>query len=99
MEKWKALGLVKLIRRGSLSKPYLIMEAGVNHEGDIKKAKTMIEQAASQELMQLNSRRTKRLLWLQNFPHRIGIQQKNPPQASIRSSRSMILFGKKSMRN
>ncbi|MGI6787994.1 MAG: N-acetylneuraminate synthase family protein [Aminobacterium colombiense] len=36
----------KLIRRGSLSKPYLIMEAGVNHEGDIKKAKTMIEQAA-----------------------------------------------------
>lgn len=36
----------RLIVRGKLSKPYLIMEAGVNHEGDINKARVMIKQAA-----------------------------------------------------
>jgi len=32
--------------RGEISEPYLIAEAGVNHEGDIEKAKLMIKQAA-----------------------------------------------------
>jgi N-acetylneuraminate synthase len=36
----------KIITKGKLEKPYLIMEAGVNHEGDIEKAKLMISQAA-----------------------------------------------------
>ncbi len=31
--------------KGELSKPYFIAEAGVNHEGDIEKAKLMIKQA------------------------------------------------------
>jgi len=36
----------RLLIKGELSKPYLIAEAGVNHEGSVEKAKLMIEQAA-----------------------------------------------------
>ena len=36
----------KIIKRDAFSKPYIIAEAGVNHEGDIEKAKLMIKQAA-----------------------------------------------------
>ncbi len=36
----------KIISRDKLSKPYIIAEAGVNHEGNIEKAKLMIRQAA-----------------------------------------------------
>lgn len=36
----------KTIKKDILSKPYIIAEAGVNHEGDIEKAKLMIKQAA-----------------------------------------------------
>jgi len=39
------IGKRKLVR-GKISRPYLIAEAGVNHEGDMEKAKLMIEQAA-----------------------------------------------------
>ncbi|ACR79976.1 N-acetylneuraminate synthase family protein [Kosmotoga olearia] len=39
------IGNFKIIK-GSLEKPYIIAEAGVNHEGDIEKAKLMIMQAS-----------------------------------------------------
>ncbi len=35
-----------VIVKGSLSLPYIISEAGVNHEGDMEKAKQMIEEVA-----------------------------------------------------
>jgi sialic acid synthase SpsE len=35
-----------ILRKGKIDKPYLIAEAGVNHEGDIEKAYLMIEQAS-----------------------------------------------------
>ncbi len=34
------------LRKGKIDKPYLIAEAGVNHEGDIEKAYMMVEQAS-----------------------------------------------------
>ncbi|MGI6078512.1 MAG: N-acetylneuraminate synthase family protein [Fastidiosipilaceae bacterium] len=34
------------LRKGKIDKPYLIAEAGVNHEGDIEKAYLMVEQAS-----------------------------------------------------
>ena len=40
-----AIGQRKLVK-GELSRPYIIAEAGVNHEGDMEKAKLMIKQAA-----------------------------------------------------
>lgn len=36
----------RTIRKGEISKPYFIAEAGVNHEGDLQKGKLMIKQAA-----------------------------------------------------
>jgi N-acetylneuraminate synthase len=36
----------KTITREEISKPYFVAEAGVNHEGELKKARLMIEQAA-----------------------------------------------------
>lgn len=36
----------RLLTRDEISRPYLIAEAGVNHEGSVEKAKLMIEQAA-----------------------------------------------------
>lgn len=37
----------KVIAKDGISKPFIIAEAGVNHEGDIEKAKLMIKQASS----------------------------------------------------
>jgi N-acetylneuraminate synthase len=36
----------RTISRGQFEKPYLVAEAGVNHEGDLDKARLMIQQAA-----------------------------------------------------
>ena len=36
----------RILAKDELSKPYIIAEAGVNHEGDIEKAKLMIKQVA-----------------------------------------------------
>jgi sialic acid synthase SpsE len=36
----------KAVTKGEISKPYFIAEAGVNHEGDLKNAMLMVEQAA-----------------------------------------------------
>jgi len=36
----------RTLSRGQFDKPYLVAEAGVNHEGDLDKAKLMIRQAA-----------------------------------------------------
>ena len=59
----KALDLFNdALPNGFVRKPYVIAEAGVNHEGNIDLAKRLIQEASEEELTLLNSKLTKLIL-------------------------------------
>ena len=55
------------------SKPYLIAEIGVNHEGSMDTAKYLIDLAKEEELMRLNFKLIKLKILLQKIHLHIGI--------------------------
>ena len=78
-----------------LHRPYIIAEAGVNHEGSMETARRLVDEAAEVVRMLSNSRLTRLIRWLPDIRLPIGIRPKSPLFPSMSCFRSTTSFGKR----
>ena len=64
------------------TRPYIIAEIGVNHEGSIEKAKLLIEQAKEEVPTPQNFKRIRQKHLLQRIPHPTGTSLKKLTKVS-----------------
>ena len=77
-----------------LYEPYIIAEAGVNHEGSMEIAKRLIYEAKEGGADAIKFQTIKLILLQVKILLLIGTQQKNLLKVNMNFLKSMILFGK-----
>jgi len=86
------------ITQNKISKPYIIAEAGVNHEGDIEKAKLMIHQAAEAGASAIKFQTYKAEKLASKFSPSYWDTNKEPTKSQYELFKKYDLFGEKEYR-
>ena len=79
-------------KRNQINQPFIIAEAGVNHEGNLSLAFRLIEEALKEEQMQSNFRLTKQKQYLSRNSPPYWDLEKEPTSSQYQLFKSMTNF-------